>query len=81
MKVLIKSALVLDPASDSFNQKRDILINNGRIEKISNKLPEPKTVINGKRSQVVCEQINYRQMRYQAPLPLPESVQLVAGDR
>ena len=52
MKVLIKSALILDPTSDSFRKKRDILINNGRIDKIGNKLPEPTKVIDGKNLNV-----------------------------
>ncbi|MFC2125672.1 dihydroorotase family protein [Bacteroidota bacterium] len=52
MKVLIKSALILDQTSDYSGKKHDILINNGRIEKIGNKLPAPKTVINGKNLHV-----------------------------
>jgi len=48
MKVLIKSALIVDPSSDLFNKKRDILINKGKIEKIGSKLAEPDKVIKGK---------------------------------
>jgi len=52
MKVLIKSALILDPTSDSYGKKRDILVNNGIIENIGTNIIEPKHVISGKNLNV-----------------------------
>ena len=41
MNVLIKSATILDEKSDFHNQTQDILVENGFITKISNKLKNP----------------------------------------
>src|SRR5690625_7754419 len=38
MKVLFKQATILDKASDFFNQKMDILIENGKITKIAKEI-------------------------------------------
>ncbi|MDG1394249.1 MAG: dihydroorotase, partial [Flavobacteriaceae bacterium] len=41
MNVLIKSATIIDEKSDFHNQTQDILVENGFITKISNKLKNP----------------------------------------
>lgn len=52
MKILIKSAEIIDPNSNVYGKKRDILVNNGKIEKIGYNLPEPKNVLTGKNLHV-----------------------------
>jgi hypothetical protein len=37
MKILIRSALILSPASPFHKKKKNVLINNGRIEEIGDK--------------------------------------------
>ncbi|NNK88294.1 MAG: dihydroorotase [Flavobacteriaceae bacterium] len=41
MKVLIKSAIIIDPKSDYNNQKQDILVDKGVIVKISGRISNP----------------------------------------
>ena len=41
MKVLIKSAIIIDPKSDFNNQKQDILVDKGTIVKISSRISNP----------------------------------------
>lgn len=49
MKVLIKSAIILDPRSRHHGKKRDILIDGGKISSIASNINEPKaTSITGK---------------------------------
>ena len=43
MKLLIKSATIIDPSSPFHNKKQDILIENGKISKISKSLENPNT--------------------------------------
>ncbi|MCK5638896.1 MAG: dihydroorotase, partial [Flavobacteriaceae bacterium] len=42
MNALIKSAKIIDPKSSFHNQTKDLLIENGIITKIANKIPNPK---------------------------------------
>ena len=42
MKILIKSAVIVDPASKHHGKKRDILIDKGIIKKIASSIDEPK---------------------------------------
>ncbi|UMB55002.1 dihydroorotase [Lutibacter sp. A64] len=42
MNLLIKSATIIDPTSPFHNKNQDILIENGKISKISNSLDNPK---------------------------------------
>lgn len=39
MKIILKSATIVDPSSEHHLQKRDILISNGKIEKIASSIP------------------------------------------
>mgnify|MGYP000220741372 CR=1 FL=1 len=43
MKLLIKSATIIDPSSPFHNKKQDILIENGKISKISKSIENPNT--------------------------------------